>query len=318
MLDFGHELSPERRCDAVTQPVLVVGSVALDTIETPSARVEECLGGSATYFSLACSLFAPTRVVAVVGHDFRADHWKVLRRPNVDTRGIHQNSGLTFRWHGRYAAGLHSRETVSLALNVFAGFRPELPAPYRSSRHVFLANIDPSLQDRVLQQARDAKFVGMDTIDHWIRTKRKEIVRTLSKVDALIINDEEALLLTEEGNYPAAARAVHAWGPRILVIKRGDAGALLFVKGETPFFSPAFLLEEAVDPTGAGDTFAGAFMGWLASKARVTARVLREAVVVGSAAASASVEGLGVDRLLLLRRGEVAGRAREIRRLTRR
>ncbi|MBI2059483.1 MAG: sugar kinase [Nitrospirae bacterium] len=294
------------------KPVLVVGSVALDTIEVPSQKVEECVGGSATYFSLACSLFVPTRVVAVIGHDFPASHWNVFKRSGIDTRGVKKEKGLTFRWHGRYSAALKSRETVHLALNVFSDFRPTLPAAYGRSPFVFLANIEPGLQDNVLRQAKGTVFVGMDTIDHWIRTRREELISTLRRVDALMINDEETLLLTEEEGYPQAARRVHEWGPRILVVKRGDAGSLLFVKGHQPFFAPAFLLEHAVDPTGAGDTFAGAFMGWLASKGKVTNRILREAVVTGSAAASFAVEDLGVHRLSNVKAADVSRRRMDL------
>lgn len=297
----------------MTNPVLVVGSVALDTIETPSQKVEDCVGGSATYFALACSLFSPTRVVAVVGADFSAAQWSVFKRKGIDARGIKKEKGPTFRWHGRYSEGLRSRETLHLALNVFSNFRPQLPSSYVQTPYFFLANIDPSLQDKVLSQAKGARLIGMDTIDHWIRTKREELVLTLSRVDALIVNDEEILLLTEEEGYLGAARRVHEWGPRILVVKRGDAGSILFVKGETPFFAPAVLLDHAVDPTGAGDTFAGAFMGRLAAVNRVDLRALRDAVLTGSAAASFAVEDLGIHRLASVKAADVERRKKAIR-----
>jgi sugar/nucleoside kinase (ribokinase family) len=275
--------------------LLVVGSVGLDTVETRSGKRAEVLGGAASYFSAAASFLCPVRMVAVVGTDFPESHAQFLEGRGVDLAGLERAPGRTFRWSGVYAPDFSTRTTLLTELNVFQDFRPKLPAAWGTSEYVFLANIDPVLQLGVLEQAGNPRFVACDTMNFWISGKRPELLRLLERVDMLLLNDEEARQLSGEANLPAAARAIRKLGPSAVVIKRGDAGALLFHEGGV-FAAPAFPLEDVVDPTGAGDSFAGGFMGWLAREGDTSPATIRTAMILGSSLASFCVEDFSLDR----------------------
>ena len=292
--------------------VLVVGSVAFDTIETRGGRQEEILGGSATYASVACSITAPVRLVAVVGDDFPEEHVAFLVDRGVDTEGLDRKSGRTFRWSGRYAPDFSSRETLDTQLNVFEQFDPKIIDGHRRSDIVFLGNIVPELQLRVLAQMEKPKLVAADTMNFWISGKRPELLRVLERIDLLLINDEEAMQLSGEWNVMRAARTVQGMGPKKLVVKRGEHGALLF-DGDDIFYCPAFPLDEVIDPTGAGDSFAGGLLGWLALNG--TDASLRKAVVWATAVASIGVQGFGVNRLRALQTETVEERVEALARL---
>ena len=295
--------------------VLVVGSVAFDDIETPSGRAKGVLGGAACYFSLAASYFAPVRAVGVVGSDFPDAHLDFLRAHGVDTQGIYRSEGSTFRWGGRYRESLNERDTLFTDLGVFDGFKPDLPEAYHDSEYVFLANIHPSLQLRVLEQARAPRFTAMDTMDFWIEGTREELERTLARVDGLVINDQEARQLTGERNLVRAVAAIRSLGPRTVIIKRGEHGALLFDQ-EGIFSAPAFPLREIQDPTGAGDSFAGGFVGALAREGKLDSAALRRAVIYGSVLASFCVECFGLDRFRELESQQIEERFAHFRALT--
>jgi len=294
--------------------LLVVGSIALDSLETPAGRRDEVLGGSASYFSAAASFLAPARVVAVVGDDFPAAHLQFLSARGVDLEGLVRRPGRTFRWKGRYEQDLNVALTLDTQLNVFAEFQPDLPAAYRDSEHVFLGNIDPELQLAVLDQVRRPRFVGCDTMNYWITSRRESLLRTLRRVDTLFVNDAEARQLAGEPNVVKAARAILGMGPRAVVVKRGEHGALFFA-GDEAFASPAVPLASVTDPTGAGDTFAGGFMGYLAASGRLDLRAMRRAIVVGSVLASFTVEDFSLDRLRSLTPAEIRARYEQVRRL---
>lgn len=297
--------------------LLCVGSVALDTIEGPFGRHEDVLGGAATFFATAASLlYTPVRVVAVVGGDFPEEHVAFLADRGVDVGGIERAPGRSFRWHGRYSDDLSRRETLATELGVFERFCPKLPDDWREAEFVFLANIDPDLQSDVLDQTRAPKFVAADTMNFWIGGKRDALLRTLARVDLLVINDEEVRQLGEETRLLPAARRVMGMGPRILVVKRGDAGAMLFQGGDM-FVLPALPLLREVDPTGAGDAFAGGLMGTLARAGRADADTMRRAIVYGCVMGSLSVEGLGLDRLARATRDDVEARFSRFRELVR-
>jgi sugar/nucleoside kinase (ribokinase family) len=289
--------------------LLVVGSVAFDTIETRAGKRDEVLGGAASYVAVAAGFLtpAPVRLVGVVGDDFPAAHTDFLQERGVDLGGLERVAGRTFRWSGVYSPDFATRTTLDTQLNVFETFRPKLPAGWTGSDYVFLANIDPVLQLSVLEQASRPKFVACDTMNFWISGKRAELVRLLERVDMLLLNDEEARQLSGESNLPAAARAIRAMGPRAVVIKRGDAGALLFHE-QGVFAAPAFPIENVVDPTGAGDSFAGGFMGWLARTGDVSPESIRTALILGSVLASFSVEDFSLDRFRRLDLGQIRER----------
>lgn len=298
------------------QPVLTVGSVAFDSIRTPAGEVSRVVGGAATYFSLAAALFTPVRLVAVVGDDFGPEQRRIFEGRPIDLRGLQQVAGETFRWRGEYNADLDQRETIYTELNVFDAFRPRIPAAFRDSAFVFLANIHPALQLEVLEQVASPALVALDTMNYWIEGAPEDLRRVLARVDVLIINDEEARQLSGERNLVRAARAIRALGPGRVVIKRGEHGVLM-TSGEQFFAAPAMPLEVVRDPTGAGDTFAGGFMGWLASAPRITEAVLAQAVVAGSTLASFAVQDFGIERLLRLDRAGMAERFGAFARLTR-
>jgi sugar/nucleoside kinase (ribokinase family) len=289
--------------------LLIVGSVALDTVETARERRERILGGSASFASTAASFFTRPALCAVTGADFPEAHIDFLRGRGVDLGGLERAPGRTFFWAGRYAPDFKSRETLETQLNVFETFRPKLPLAYRDARYLFLGNIHPELQLEVLTQVAKPQLCACDTMNLWIATTPKELRRLLAKVDVLLLNDEEALQLAGEHNLVRAARGIIAMGPRSVVVKRGDAGAVLFHDGRM-FVAPAFPLEEVVDPTGAGDSFAGGFMGYLAQAGDPTPEAVRRAMICGSVLASFAVEDFSLDRLRTLSLADIAARYR--------
>ena len=297
--------------------LLVVGSVALDSVETPFGKVQEVLGGSATFFSYSASFLTQVRLVATVGQDFPEQHVKLLRDRGVDVRGLRVASGKTFRWTGAYGYDLNEAKTLDTQLNVFADFRPELDDAQAHTPYLFLANIDPELQLAVLKQMRARpKLVALDTMNFWIRGKREALGRVLREVDVVTINDGEARQLADEPNLIKAARKIAALGPRTVVIKRGEYGALL-LDGDAFFVVPAFPLESVFDPTGAGDTFAGGFMGYVAFRDRTDAATLRRAMVYGSVMASFTVEDFSLNRLARLDTRDIDRRYKEFENLIR-
>jgi sugar/nucleoside kinase (ribokinase family) len=294
--------------------LLVVGSVALDSLETPFGRREEVLGGSACYFSACASYFGPTRVVAVVGDDFPKEHLDFLAERGVDLAGLIRQPGRTFRWKGKYEFDLNTAHTLDTQLNVFASFKPQLPESYRDSEYVFLGNIDPDLQRAVLDQVRGPRFVACDTMNFWITSRRDSLLETLRRVDLLFVNDAEARQLAGEHNVVKAARRILSFGPRAVVVKRGEYGALFF-SGDEVFAASAFPLPDVFDPTGAGDSFAGGFMGYLARSRSEQPMVMRRAIVLGSVLASFAVEQFSLDRLRTLTAEEIRARYAEARQL---
>ncbi len=279
------------------QPVLVVGSVAFDTIHNPLGTHRRVLGGSATYASVAASHFTPVRLVGVVGRDFPEEAMDMLRRRGVDLTGLEVAEGKTFHWEGRYSDDLSSRESLKTELNVFAEFQPRIPEGWRDSRFVMLGNIDPDLQLEVLDQVRAPELVVADTMNFWIEAKLPSLRKVLERIDLLVINEEEAQQLSGERHVVKVAKALLAMGPERVVVKRGEYGALLFERTDV-FSAPAYPVEEVRDPTGAGDSFAGGLLGFVARHGRVSLDLLRRAVVYGSAIASFCVEGIGLARLL--------------------
>jgi sugar/nucleoside kinase (ribokinase family) len=296
--------------------LLVVGSIAFDAIETPQGKVDRTLGGAASYFALAASYFTPVRVVAIVGEDFTDKERAVFRGRNINLAGVEQAPGKSMFWAGRYNQNMNERTTLATELNVFADFRPTLPDSYCDSDNIFLANIDPTLQRSVVTQVRcKPKVIGLDTMNYWIERTPAELRETLKCTQILMINDDETRQLTGEHNLFRAARHVFEMGPRTLVIKRGEHGALM-IHNRFIFSVPAFPLEEVSDPTGAGDSFAGGFMGYLSSVGRLNEQTLRRAMVYGSVLGSFAVERFGVERLRHLKRNDIARRARLFSKLT--
>jgi sugar/nucleoside kinase (ribokinase family) len=296
--------------------ILVVGSVAYDTVETPYGRAERVLGGSASFFAVAASFFTAVNVVGVVGEDFGEKELAAFGGRPIDLEGLERMEGKTFHWQGRYSKDLNSRDTICTDLNVFEFFQPKIPARYRSSEFVFLGNIDPVLQREVLGQVDRPRVVACDTMNFWIHGKPEELRRTLERVQILLVNDQEARELSGEWNLVKAAAAIRAMGPRTLVVKKGEHGVLMFTE-EGFFAAPALPLEMVFDPTGAGDTFAGGFVGYLASAGREDDAALRRAVIMGSTMASFCVEAFSLDRLLTLTRPEIDARYRVFEKLTR-
>lgn len=279
--------------------ILVVGSIAYDTVETPTAKVDDALGGSTLFFSAAASLFTPVNVVGVVGTDFDKKDLKFLEQRNVNFDGMQVEEGETFRWGGKYHKNMNQRDTLFTLLNVFESFSPKIPEQYKDSEYIFLANIDPELQLDVLAQIHKPKLVVLDTMNFWISGKRGPLEQIIRKSDIVIINDEELLQFTEEDNLIAAANKIIELGPTRLVIKRGEFGALLFADGNF-FFAPAFPLQNVVDPTGAGDTFAGGFLGYLAAQKDIDEKTVRNAIIHGCVSASFTVEDFSFNRLINL------------------
>lgn len=302
--------------------IVVVGSVAFDSLKTPFGEREKILGGAATYFSLSASHFTDVRVVAVVGEDFTAENEAVMTKRGVDTRGIQHVKGKSFFWKGEYGDNVNEAKTLDTQLNVFAEFNPQIPDEYFDSDYLFLANIDPVLQTRVRDSMTGVKLVGGDTMNYWINDHRQNLGEMLKRVDVLLINDTEAKMLAGDSSLPRAAKKVLALGPKALVIKHGEYGATIFFRdgefagGHHPFRAPALPLDEVRDPTGAGDSFAGGFMGYIASQGEVNRRVLKHAMFYGSVMGSFSVERFGTERLQELTREEIDERFNTFRELT--
>jgi sugar/nucleoside kinase (ribokinase family) len=302
--------------------IVAVGSIAFDTVTTRYGTQERMLGGTATYFGLAASYFTDVRVVGVVGDDFTGEHENVLRSHGVDVSGVQRTPGKTFFWSGEYGANVNEAKTRVTELNVFADFNPELPKKYRDSEFLFLGNIDPTLQANVRRQMNGARLVGGDTMNYWINNTHPALLETLQLMDMLIINDAEAKSLAGETNLPRAAQKVLAMGPKALVMKHGEYGATIFFRegafgiGHHPFRAPALPIEEVVDPTGAGDSFAGGFMGYIASQGELNREVLKRAMFYGSVMGSFAVERFGTERLQNLTRKQIDARFQIFRELT--
>ncbi len=295
--------------------LLVVGSVALDSVHTPTEQRDDVLGGSAVYFSYAASFFTPTHLVGVVGEDFPAEHVKLLTDRGIDTAGLVAVPGKeTFRWTGRYAPNMNDRETLEVHLNVFGDFDPVLPDSYRRSKYVFLANGSPVLQLKVLDQLPGAHLRVADTMDLWIREQRDELLELLGRIDGLVLNDSEAKLLTEDENLVRAGRRVLELGPKFVVIKKGEHGAMFFSEHET-YVMPAFPTEQLVDPTGAGDSFAGGMMGYLAEQDNFDPKTLKTSLAYGTLVASFTVEDFSLQRLRELSRQDIENRMHDYRRM---
>src|ERR1700758_2009027 len=302
--------------------ILVVGSVAFDDVTSPSGSVKNILGGAATYFSLAASYFTKVRVVAVVGEDFGPDQEKIFRDHKIDTRGLERANGKTFRWGGSYSDNLNEAKTTFTDLNVFETFQPRIPKEYEDTDFLFLANIQPTLQANVRRQMNQVRLTGCDTMNYWIQRTPKELTETLKLVNVLLINDTETKMLAGESNLPGAANKVLAMGPQALVIKHGEYGATIFFRegafgiGHHPFRAPALAIEQVQDPTGAGDSFAGGFMGYLASQEGLNREVLKRALFYGGVMGSFAVESFGTERLQSLTREEIDERFEIFRELT--
>ncbi|MDQ8163349.1 MAG: PfkB family carbohydrate kinase [Gemmatimonadota bacterium] len=294
--------------------VLVVGSVALDSVETPFGKADDVLGGSGTYFSSSASHFAPVQLVGVVGDDYPVAQLQPLADRGVDLAGLEQVPGSSFRWRGRYRHDLNSAETLETHLGVFSNFRPIIPEQFRKAPFVFLANIDPRLQLQVLEQVEKPRLVACDTMNFWIESRRPELVELLGHVDLITLNDGEARQLTEHTNLVQAARWILDRGPKHVLIKKGENGAFMFTR-DSVFFAPAYPLESVFDPTGAGDSFAGGFIGSLAASGDLSDASMRRAVIVGSAMGSFAVEKFSNSRLLEISRADIDARVREFRQL---
>lgn len=295
--------------------IVVVGTVAFDTIETPFGRGENVLGGSATYFSTSASFFTDVSLVAVVGEDFPEEHVRFLKSRDINTDGLQRIPGKTFHWTGRYGYDLNEAQTLDTQLNVLMEFRPDLPESYRDAEYLFLANIDPDLQMEVLDQVRKPKLVACDTMNFWISSKPEALMKVLQRVDIVVINEGEARQFTGEVNLIKAARKIISLGCKRLVVKRGEYGVLMFTEN-TVFAAPAYPLEEVFDPTGAGDTFAGGFMGYLANTGNLSEEGVRQAIVFGSVMASFNVEDFSLNRMKKLDYKEIEARYRSFKALT--
>ncbi len=294
----------------------VIGSIALDGVETPFGKKSDILGGSATFSSVSASFFSPVNLISVVGTDFPEKYLKMFAKRGVDTSGLEVKQGKTFRWKARYNYDLSHAETLDTQLNVFNGFRPSIPSIVTSKDNLLLANIDPELQDWIFERMKPTGLVACDTMNHWIQNKKKQLLKLLRKVDLFLLNDAEARQLSDETNLMEAAKAIASHGVKMLVIKKGEHGALFFSKG-LKFIVPAYLLESIKDPTGAGDTFAGGMTGYLTASSKVTDGVLRKALAYGSILASFAVEEFSVDGLLKATPAKVARRFGHFEKLTR-
>lgn len=290
--------------------LLVVGSMAFDSVKTPFGERENAIGGSATYFSVSASFFTDVRLVAVVGKDFPESELEFLAERSVDLKGLERKEGATFRWKGEYGFDLNTAHTLDTQLNVFQDFQPQVPSSFQNSDYVFLANIDPELQASVLDQITSPRLVACDTMNFWIEGKRDELIQTFGKVDIVVINEGEVRELAGESNILKASRKILEMGPKTLIVKQGEYGALL-IQNNSVFSAPGLPIENIHDPTGAGDTFAGGFMGYLASKGDLSRDGLRRAVIFGSVMASFNVESFSYDRLKTLSGKDIEARYRE-------
>jgi sugar/nucleoside kinase (ribokinase family) len=296
-------------------PLLVVGSIALDSVETPTDRRDDVLGGSAVYFSYAASYFTPVRLVGVVGEDWPSEHTELLTSRGIDTSGLEMVPGAkTFRWRGKYLPNMNDRETLEVHLNVFGDFNPKLPEAFRASQFLFLANGSPTLQLRVLEQVPEAKLCVADTMDLWINIQHDELLVLLKRLDGIVLNDSEAKLLTDEENLVRAGHKVREMGPKFVVIKKGEHGAMFFSRDET-YVMPAYPTAQVVDPTGAGDSFAGGMMGYLAECGSIEPRTLKKALAYGTVVASFNVEDFSLQRMRQIDRSHVDARLEEYRRM---
>lgn len=295
--------------------ILVVGSIALDSVETPFGTAEEALGGAAVYFSYAASFFNRVRLVGVIGEDFPEEHLQLLEGRNIDLAGLERADGATFRWKGRYDYDLNEAHTLDTQLNVFETFAPKIPDSFKDSDFVFLANIQPGLQKQVAEQATSPRIIACDTMNFWIEGAYDQLRETLKSVDILIINDAETRELAREPSLVKAARKILEWGPTTLVVKRGEFGVLMF-HGSSVFSAPAYPLEDVFDPTGAGDTFAGGFMGFLSTQEEITEAAIRQAIIFGSTLASFNVEDFSLNRMKTLEMQEILDRFAEFKLLS--
>ena len=294
--------------------VLVVGSVALDSVETPFGKADDVLGGSANFFSASASHLTKVSVVGVIGSDYPIEKLEPLKKRGVDYSGLERAEGSSFRWRGRYRHDLNSAETLETHLGVFSHFSPKIPEKLRASPYVFLANIDPRLQLDVLEQVNRPKLVACDTMNFWIQSRRPDLLTLMGKVDLVTLNDAEARQLSEKANLVQAAQWIMARGPRHVIIKKGEHGAFMFTANSI-FFAPAFPLENVFDPTGAGDSFAGGFIGYLAATNDLSEANMRRAMIYGSVMGSFAVEKFSTERLMTLTRGELDARIRELKQL---
>lgn len=298
-------------------PLLVVGSVALDSVETPTARRDDVLGGAAVFFSYSASYFSKVRLVGVVGEDWPAEHTSLLQKRGVDTAGLHiVKGGKTFRWTGKYQPNMNDRETLEVHLNVFGDFNPVLPAEFRRSKFLFLANGSPILQMKVLDQVEGAKLTVADTMDLWINIQHDDLMRLFKRIDGLVVNDSEARLLTNDENLVRAGKQILKMGPKFVIVKKGEHGAMFFSEHET-YVMPAYPTPQVVDPTGAGDSFAGGMMGYLAEKGSFDPHTLKEALAYGILTASFTVEDFSLDRLKCIERADVDRRMEDYKKMLR-
>jgi len=296
--------------------ILVVGSVAIDSVKTPFGKREEALGGSATYFSVAASFFNKVNVIATVGTDFPKKYITLFKNRGVGTEGLKVVRGETFRWKGSYDYDLNTAHTIATHLNVFKNFKPEIPAGLKNSKYLFLANIDPELQHEVLKQVTNPQLVACDSMNYWIENKRREFERLLDKVDILFLNDSEARQFTGEPNLMRAAKLLVSTGPKAVIIKKGEHG-VIYISRDSHFIAPAYLLESVFDPTGAGDTFAGGVMGFLSKAGKMSEANIRKGIIYGSILASFAVEDFSVNRMLEISRDDIEARYRHFREITR-
>ena len=295
--------------------ILVVGSVAIDSVKTPFGEREEALGGSATYFSIAASFFSKVNIVATVGEDFPKKYISLFKSKNIGTEGLRIARGKTFRWKGRYDYDLNTVHTIYTHLNVFQNFKPKIPHDLKDSKFIFLANIDPELQYNVLKQIENPKLVACDSMNYWLEHKKKEFEKLLDKVDIILLNDSEARQFTGESNLMRAARTIISFGPRAVIIKKGEHGVIYFSK-DTHFIAPAYLLETVYDPTGAGDTFAGGMIGFLSKAGTLSEINIRKSIIYGSILASFAVEDFSIDRMLEISIDDIKTRYRHFREIT--
>jgi sugar/nucleoside kinase (ribokinase family) len=301
--------------EVVRMSLLVVGSVAFDSVETPTQRRDDVLGGSATFFSYAASYFCDVSLVGVVGEDWPPEHTELLKQQGIDTAGLQVVPGAkTFRWRGKYAPNMNDRETLEVHLNVFETFDPVIPPAYRACQYLFLANGSPKLQMKVLDQMPDARLKVADTMDLWINMQNDELRELLTRIDGLVLNDAEARLLTDDENLVRAGHKVRAMGPKFVVIKKGEHGAVFFSQDET-FVMPAYPTPDVVDPTGAGDTFAGGMMGYLAERQDTSPQALKQALAYGTIVASFNVEDFSLDRMKKIGRQDLEARMKAYRRM---
>jgi cytidine kinase len=296
-------------------PLLVVGSVALDSVETPTQRRDNVLGGAAVFFSYSASYFSPVQLVGVVGDDWPAEHTKLLQSRRIDTAGLHiVKGGKTFRWTGKYQPNMNDRETLEVHLNVFGEFNPVLPVEFRRSKFLFLANGSPVLQMKVLDQVEEPLLTVADTMDLWINIQHDDLMRLFKRIDGLVVNDSEAKLLTGDENLVRAGKQILKMGPKFVIVKKGEHGAMFFSEHET-YVMPAYPTPNVVDPTGAGDSFAGGMMGYLAEKGNFDPRTLKEALAYGILTASFTVEDFSLDRLKQIERADVDRRMQEYKKM---